>query len=215
MVDPSGSHPAGLRERKKARTRKMLIDTAVDLCLSRGYENTTVEQISDAVSVSPRTFNRYFASKDAVFIAVIDDLANEIAAELDSQQSTVGPLAALRAAHIAVLTRAARGRVSAGLTAERIMLILRVVYSSPTLRQAAIDYRCPAAMEALAAKMGVATDDPRLELAVAVFSTTIVSACRDIIASGVADRCGPDAVMERLEQALTDVSMFTAELELP
>ena len=36
----------GLRERKKARTRRMLIDAAVDLCLAQGYENTTVEQIA-------------------------------------------------------------------------------------------------------------------------------------------------------------------------
>jgi AcrR family transcriptional regulator len=58
VVRASVTQLAGLRERKKAYTRRMLIDTAVDLCLTQGYENTTVEQISDAVEVSSRTFSR-------------------------------------------------------------------------------------------------------------------------------------------------------------
>ena len=82
MIDTSVQQIASLRERKKARTRRTLIDAAVDLCLRQGYESTTVEQISDAADISPRTFSRYFASKDAVFIAVLDDLATEIVAEL-------------------------------------------------------------------------------------------------------------------------------------
>jgi AcrR family transcriptional regulator len=168
VVDLDDAHPAGLRERKKAMTRRLLIDAAVDLCLKQGYENTTVEQIADAVEVSPRTFSRYFTSKDAAFIAVVDDLAEEIATELNAQQPDVGPMEALRAAHMAVLTRVAERRPVAGLTAERIVLILRVVYSSATLRQAAIEYRSPAALEALGRLMRVSPDDQRLELAVAL-----------------------------------------------
>lgn len=214
MVAPSGPPLASLRERKKAQTRRLLIDAAVDLCLVQGYENTTVEQISAAVEVSPRTFSRYFASKDAVFIAVVDDLAAEITDELNAQQTGCGPLEALRSAHMAVLGRVAR-RPLAGLTAERIMLILRVIYSSGALRQAAIEYRSPPAMAALARHMGVDVDDRRLDLAVALFSTTIVSACHDAIAGDPEATYGPDYVMERLEQALSDVARFTAELDVP
>ncbi|MDT5176140.1 MAG: hypothetical protein QOJ95_338, partial [Mycobacterium sp.] len=140
---------SGLRDRKKAYTRRMLINTAVALCVKQGYENTTIEQICDTVEISPRTFSRYFASKDAVFVAVIDDLAEEIAAELNAQAVEHGPMEALRAAHISVLSRVAERRPVAGLTAERIVQILQVVYSSDTLRQAAMEYRSPAAMDAL------------------------------------------------------------------
>jgi AcrR family transcriptional regulator len=206
---------SGLRERKKAYTRLVLIDAAVDLCLRQGYEHTTVEQIADAVDVSPRTFSRYFASKDAVFIAVIDGLAEEITAELNAQPVNLGPMEALRAAHVSVLTRVADRRPLAGLTAERIVLILQVVSSSPTLRQAAMEYRSPAAMQALASHMGVEPDDKRLELAVALFSTTIVSACIDVAAGDAAYALGPDFVRERLEKALCDMARFTAELQLP
>jgi AcrR family transcriptional regulator len=215
VADTSGGQVASLRERKKAQTRRLLIDAAVELCLTQGYENTTVEQIAEIVEVSPRTFSRYFSSKDAVFIAVLDDLAEEIVEELNAQPTGIGPMEALRAAHVAVLSRVSAQRPLAGLTVERIMLILRVVYASEALRQAAIEYRSPAAMAALARHMGVPVDDRRLELAVALFSTTIVSACRDVFASDPGGTHGPDVVMQRLEQALSEVAQFTAELRLP
>ncbi|TPG33776.1 TetR/AcrR family transcriptional regulator [Mycolicibacterium hodleri] len=215
MTQPAVAQPSGLRERKKAQTRRLLIDMAVELCVRQGYENTTIEQIADAVEVSPRTFSRYFASKDAVFIAVIDELGEAITAELDAQPSGLGPMEALRAAHVSVLTRVAQRRPVAGLTAEHIALILQVVYSSDALRQAAIEYRNPAAMEALARRMGVACDDRRLELAVTLFTTTIVCACQDVAATDPGVELGPDFVMQRMEKALGEMSHFAAELQLP
>jgi AcrR family transcriptional regulator len=214
VVDTPVQRIASLRERKKARTRLVLINEAIDLCLRHGYENTTIEQISEAADISPRTFNRYFASKDAVFIAVLDDLANEIVAELVAHPSALGPLEELRAAHMAVLSRVAQ-RPLGGLTAERIVLSLRVVYSSPALRQAAVEYRSEPAMETLANHMGVPVGDRRLELAVALFATAIVSACMYMVTGAPDAPLGPTGVMERLEGTLGAVAHFAAALQLP
>jgi AcrR family transcriptional regulator len=47
---------AGLRERKKLETRQALAQVALQLSLERGLENVRVEDITDAVNVSRRTF---------------------------------------------------------------------------------------------------------------------------------------------------------------
>jgi len=57
-----------LRERKKLRTRQALADTALGLCVSKGFDAMTLDELVDSVEVSKRTFFRHFASKeDAVF----------------------------------------------------------------------------------------------------------------------------------------------------
>jgi AcrR family transcriptional regulator len=53
----------GLRERKKADTRRALSDAALDLAFERGLENVTREDIANQVGVSLRTFNNYFNGK--------------------------------------------------------------------------------------------------------------------------------------------------------
>lgn len=52
-----------LRERRKIKTRKVLIETARHLFLEQGYEKTTLEQICDQAEVSVATCRRYFESK--------------------------------------------------------------------------------------------------------------------------------------------------------
>jgi len=56
----------GRRERKKKQTREALESTAWRLFQRKGYDATTIEDITDAVDVSTRTFFRYFDSKEAV-----------------------------------------------------------------------------------------------------------------------------------------------------
>jgi AcrR family transcriptional regulator len=89
---------AGLRERKKARTREALSAAALDLFAAQGFDATTIEDIADRCEVSPRTFFRYFPSKEAVLFADGEDRRSALIAALAAQPAEVGPLDALRAA---------------------------------------------------------------------------------------------------------------------
>src|SRR5258706_11679543 len=60
------TEPLGLRERKKARLRQEIIDTAVRLFRKRGYAKTRIDDIVQSLEISQPTFFRYFPSKDAV-----------------------------------------------------------------------------------------------------------------------------------------------------
>jgi len=53
----------GLRERKRRETRAALSLAALRLCVQRGWENVTVDDIAAAANVSPRTFRNYFSTK--------------------------------------------------------------------------------------------------------------------------------------------------------
>ncbi len=84
--------PAGLRARKKLRTRLAIQEHALRLFREQGYTETTVEQIAEAAEVSPSTFFRYFPTKEDV---VLFDALDPVLFEAFRRQP--GQLTALQA----------------------------------------------------------------------------------------------------------------------
>ncbi|MGF1425955.1 TetR/AcrR family transcriptional regulator [Kitasatospora sp. LaBMicrA B282] len=64
-----GERPAGLRERKKARTRAAIQQHALRLFRDQGYDATTMEQIAEAAEVSTSTVFRYFPTKEELVVS--------------------------------------------------------------------------------------------------------------------------------------------------
>src|SRR5262245_41667148 len=86
----------GLRERKKERTRAELTDAAFRLFAERGFDETTTEDIVEQVEVSPRTFFRYFDSKEDVVIGFFDDMGLELRGLLEARTADERTFEAVR-----------------------------------------------------------------------------------------------------------------------
>ncbi|WP_406142575.1 TetR/AcrR family transcriptional regulator [Streptomyces sp. NBC_01089] len=164
--------PTGLRERKKQRTREALLRVALELFTTKGYEQTTIDEIADAVEVSQRTFFRYFASKEEAAFAVHDLVESHFFTALEARPPQERPFDAMRNAVLASWD-------SISLTIEDLvpvdlyMRICQVIESSPALL--AIHLRRSAELEdriaqLIADREGLDVDtDPRPRVAVAAF----------------------------------------------
>jgi AcrR family transcriptional regulator len=63
----------GLRELKKAKTRKVIGDTALRLFLEKGYDNVTVAEIAQLSEVSVTTVFKYFPCKESLVFDEIEE----------------------------------------------------------------------------------------------------------------------------------------------
>lgn len=75
-----------LRERKKLRTRQALADTALRLFLDKGFQETTLDELVNAVEVSKRTFFRMYGSKEDVAMAAELELWDAYVAEVEARE---------------------------------------------------------------------------------------------------------------------------------
>ena len=119
--------PIGHRERKKQRTKEKLVEAALRLFVERGYEETRIDDIVAEVDIVPRTFFRYFCSKDDALFGWFDALRREAVAALRARPRGEGIVCALNSAYLEV-ARAHSGQ-------EAIALVVhQLVARSPEIR---------------------------------------------------------------------------------
>jgi AcrR family transcriptional regulator len=89
---PAAAPGPGRRERKVAETRRSILHHARELFESQGYSDTTVEQIAAAADVAPRTFFRYFPTKESLLFANFDEVRRSMLVELRARPADEEPL---------------------------------------------------------------------------------------------------------------------------
>lgn len=163
---------SGLRERKKAQTRRALTAAAIRLSIERGSpDRVTVEEISDAADVSPRTFFNYFSSKEDAILGVDPDRRAELRAELELRPIDESPADALRAALLAT----AEGIDENGeLWAQRLQLVREHPSLTPGYVASFADFE-RGLVEAMAARLGL---DPDADLYPSLVVATALTVMR-------------------------------------
>lgn len=84
----------GLRERKKRETRERIIERGLELFISEGYTETTIDEIALASKISRRTFFSYFKSKEDVLLTKYDGLLDTLRAEMLKEPKNQPPFEA-------------------------------------------------------------------------------------------------------------------------
>ncbi|MEU0382949.1 TetR family transcriptional regulator [Streptomyces chartreusis] len=165
-----------LRERKKQRTRDALLRAALELFATRGYEETTVDDIAAAVDVSQRTFFRYFAGKEETAFYVPRLAETQVVEAVRARPPGEAPLEALRRA-VLESWDTINETIEEIVPVELHMRVYRVIESTPALL--AVHLRRAADLEEelariIAEREGLDVDtDPRPRIVVALFGGVI------------------------------------------
>jgi len=166
-----------------------------------GFDGVTVDQIADAASVSPRTFFRYFGSKEAVLFADQEGLISLLRAAIAAQPDTSSPLAVLRTAVKVLSTDVPADREHHLRRARMLPSAAITRYEQTVLRPQWEE----AIAEAIAARLGVEIDvdlRPRLFAGVGIAVMSAVGYAW-AASDGHADT---DVLLDQAFSALTDTA---------
>ncbi|MDX2381527.1 MAG: helix-turn-helix domain-containing protein [Acidimicrobiia bacterium] len=89
-ANEANSPATSLRERKKAKTRALLIEVSQRLFAERGYDGTTLDDICDEVEITPQTLLRYFESKAHLALAPARDPQDRLVDLLEDPEREAG-----------------------------------------------------------------------------------------------------------------------------
>jgi AcrR family transcriptional regulator len=70
-------------DRRTRRTKRLLKDALVTLVLQHGYDEVTVEDITEHADISRATFYKYYQDKQSLLRKIVDDLQTELSRRLE------------------------------------------------------------------------------------------------------------------------------------
>lgn len=193
-----------LRERKRERTRRALVDAATDLFDRQGYDETTVADIAARADIGTRTFFSYFASKEELLFP----------AAMDARvQAAVDAIATRRAEErpAEVLLRGLRnvGATDTDMVSRLAAVRMRLIQTVPAVRRRALQLQLDAERE-IADRLHAAFPDDLDEVdaaaLVGAFVGAVAGALRVLLADPDVAAAGQARIAARLREA-TDVAL--------
>jgi AcrR family transcriptional regulator len=168
----------GLRERKKARTRRAISEAAIALFLERGYDDVPVSEIAAAAEVSKRTLFAYFPTKDDLVLHRFADHEDEAARVVRERADDEAPLDALQRHLHDALDR--RDPISGLCDVPAVVAFYRLVLETPTLRAALLRYQAASVDALAAALLDAAPQAPQPELTARLAANQVQSVLREL-----------------------------------
>ena len=87
---------AGIREQKKEEKQERLLQAAIDLFTRRGFESTSIEDITHQAGVAKGTFYNFYTRKEDVLLHYLDrelvKSRHEVERKIDSQETIIDRL---------------------------------------------------------------------------------------------------------------------------
>jgi len=126
MVETATTSPQlNLRAAARDAVRDQVAVAALRLFDERGFDATTVDDVAKTVGISPRSFFRYFTSKEDAVVGDPMPYGRLVAADLAARPANEDPWVSLRAA---------LQRLVDDVDTDRGLLTMRVVMSAASLR---------------------------------------------------------------------------------
>jgi AcrR family transcriptional regulator len=191
-----------LRNRKRVRTRRALIEAATDLFERHGYEETTVADIAAAADIGTRTFFSYFASKEELLFPESDARVRATIESIASRGTDDGPAE--------VLLRALQriGDDSDDMGGRLAALRLRLIRTVPAVRGRALQIQVDAQRQ-IARHLAEAFPDRLTEVSAAALTGAFVGAIQaalQVLLEEPGRDTDPKAVQAAVREA-TDVAL--------
>lgn len=172
-----------LRERKRLRTRRALVEAATDLFERRGYDATTIADIAEAADLSKRAFFGHFATKEDLLFPEGEARVRAAVEAIAARRPGEGP------ADVLLRALASVAEDDDDLTGRRAALRMRLVRTVPAVRGRALQLQFDTQRE-IARRLAAAFPDELDEVTAAALTGAFVgalTAALDVLLDGLPD----------------------------
>lgn len=155
LAERASTAPPSRRREHKLRTERALQQAALSLFAEQGYDETTTDEIAERAGVSPRTFFRYFPTKESVLFVGEYGWFQSFTKHFLEQPEELSDLDAMRETLLTLAPDLMKIR-------KALVLYEKAVASSPTLRGGVHDHQqedVATIAAAIATRRGLASAD--------------------------------------------------------